>query len=550
MVYADDGRVLLVNRAWTTTTGYAAEELTTLPEWTRRAYGARAAMMNTVIGALFALTESVDNGEREITTASGEKRIWHFITAPLGRDERRPADAGDERDRRHRAAPPRCRRRRQRSADAPGDGRRRVRRLGVGPAERRDDLERQDARAARHRPGRAGQLRAVPAPHPPRRPRAARARDHRGVDQRRPRQRVPHRPARRRGALAVVARPGRSAAPTAASACSASSATSPSRRTWSPRCRTPTAGRTSSSPRSRTSCATRSRRCATRSAILQRSRADATTFDKAAGVMERQLGQLVRLIDDLLDVSRLSLDKLTLRVEVTDLAAIVEHAVEACRPAAERAGHVLEVSVPEEPVRLYGDRARLAQVFANLLGNACKFTPDGGRIVVVGAARGRVGRGLGQGRRHRHRRRRDRPRVRDVRPGRPLARALARRSRHRPDAGAAAGRDARRQRRRDAATGSAAAASSSSRCRSPASCATSPRPPSRADGRPRRKPRRRRRACRSWSSTTTATAPTAWRCCSRSPATRRTSRATARRRWRAPRRCGPRRSCSTSACPA
>ena len=87
MVYAEDGRVLLVNRAWTTITGYGADELTTLPEWTRRAYGARAAMMNTVIGALFALTESIDNGEREITTAAGEKRIWHFITAPLGRDE-------------------------------------------------------------------------------------------------------------------------------------------------------------------------------------------------------------------------------------------------------------------------------------------------------------------------------------------------------------------------------------------------------------------------------------------------------------------------------
>jgi len=105
-------------------------------------------------------------------------------------------------------------------------------------------------------------------------------------------------------------------------------------------------------------------------------------------MMTRQVSHMARLIDDLLDVSRLSLDKLTLRVEVTDLAAIVEHAVEACRPTAERAGHVLEVSIPDEPVRLHGDRARLAQVFANLIGNACKFTPDGGRIVVAARREG------------------------------------------------------------------------------------------------------------------------------------------------------------------
>jgi signal transduction histidine kinase len=117
-------------------------------------------------------------------------------------------------------------------------------------------------------------------------------------------------------------------------------------------------------------------------AILQRSADDPATFEKASGVMERQLSQLVRLIDDLLDVSRISLDKLTLRVELADLGAVIEHAVEANRPAAERAGHVIEVHLPERPVKLPADRARLSQVFSNLIGNACKFTPDGGRIVV------------------------------------------------------------------------------------------------------------------------------------------------------------------------
>jgi PAS domain S-box-containing protein len=122
-------------------------------------------------------------------------------------------------------------------------------------------------------------------------------------------------------------------------------------------------------------------------AIVQRSRDDAELFERASAVMERQLGHLVRLIDDLLDVSRISLDKLTLRLEPTDLAAVIAHAVEACRPAAERAGHVVEVHVPEIVVRLHADRARLSQVFSNLIGNACKFTPDGGRVAVEAKVR-------------------------------------------------------------------------------------------------------------------------------------------------------------------
>jgi PAS domain-containing protein len=68
--------------------GFNAAELTTIPAWTKHAYGARAEAMNEVIASLFDLAEAVDNGEREITTASGEKRIWHFVTVPLGRDGR------------------------------------------------------------------------------------------------------------------------------------------------------------------------------------------------------------------------------------------------------------------------------------------------------------------------------------------------------------------------------------------------------------------------------------------------------------------------------
>jgi CheY-like chemotaxis protein/nitrogen-specific signal transduction histidine kinase len=123
-------------------------------------------------------------------------------------------------------------------------------------------------------------------------------------------------------------------------------------------------------------------------AILQRSAGDAELLDKAGGVMERQLGHLVRLIDDLLDVGRISLDKLALRLEPTDLAAVIEHAVEGCRSAAERAGHAIELRLPEFAVKLQADRARLSQVFSNLIGNACKFTPDGGHIRVEARVEG------------------------------------------------------------------------------------------------------------------------------------------------------------------
>jgi len=387
MVYAEDGRVLLVNRAWTAITGYTADELTTLPEWTRRAYGTRAAMMNTVIGALFALTESVDNGEREITTASGEKRIWHFITAPIGRDDlglrMLVTNAIDVTESRRLDAVVVASEARMRlameAAEYGGwewdrqsdemiwsDKTREL--LGIGPDEpvsfeqfqlhiHPDDRERRErAITAAWTSGvHANEYRIV-RPDGEVRWLSSRGRVVRGPDG----------SERMLGVIGDITEERK----LVAALQDADRRKDEFLATLAHELRNPLAPLRNSL------------------AILQRSRSDATTFDKAGAVMERQLGQLVRLIDDLLDVSRLSLDKLTLRVEVTDLAAIVEHAVEACRPAAERAGHVLEVSVPEHPVRLYGDRVRLAQVFANLIGNACKFTPDGGRIVVAARQEG------------------------------------------------------------------------------------------------------------------------------------------------------------------
>ena len=96
--------------------------------------------------------------------------------------------------------------------------------------------------------------------------------------------------------------------------------------------------------------------------------------------MDRQLVQLVRLIDDLLDVSRVSQGKITLRKETIAAADIVNAAVEVSRPAIDAAGHTLAIDIPSDPLWLDADFTRLSQVVGNLLNNAAKYTPDGGRI--------------------------------------------------------------------------------------------------------------------------------------------------------------------------
>jgi signal transduction histidine kinase len=100
-------------------------------------------------------------------------------------------------------------------------------------------------------------------------------------------------------------------------------------------------------------------------------------------MIHRQVGQVVRLVDDLLDVSRISQGKIELRREPVELASVVHHAVEAARLLCATMGHELTVTLPPQPVYLKGDAARLAQVVGNLLNNACKFTEKGGRIRLI-----------------------------------------------------------------------------------------------------------------------------------------------------------------------
>ena len=102
-----------------------------------------------------------------------------------------------------------------------------------------------------------------------------------------------------------------------------------------------------------------------------------------SAMMERQVGQMVRLVDDLLDVSRISRGKIPLRRVRIELASTIFAAEETIRPMCEQLNHVLTVSMPTEPIFLYADPTRLAQIVGNLLNNACKFTDPGGTIQLV-----------------------------------------------------------------------------------------------------------------------------------------------------------------------
>ena len=114
--------------------------------------------------------------------------------------------------------------------------------------------------------------------------------------------------------------------------------------------------------------------------LLKVCKGDPSVTDETLGMMERQTLQMVRLIDDLLDVSRITQGKLQLRKTRVDLAEVIQSSVEAVRATAEEAGHRLEVELPAQPLKFDADRNRLAQIISNLLNNAVKYTHSGGLI--------------------------------------------------------------------------------------------------------------------------------------------------------------------------
>jgi signal transduction histidine kinase/CheY-like chemotaxis protein len=122
--------------------------------------------------------------------------------------------------------------------------------------------------------------------------------------------------------------------------------------------------------------------------VLRMSAVTDPTARDALAMLERQIRVLVRLVDDLLDVARITRGKVVLRKEPVELARIVGNAVETSRPLMEMHRHRLTVTLPTAPVRLDADAMRLSQVFANLLNNAAKYTDAGGEITVAARVEG------------------------------------------------------------------------------------------------------------------------------------------------------------------
>lgn len=122
--------------------------------------------------------------------------------------------------------------------------------------------------------------------------------------------------------------------------------------------------------------------------LLRHKRADGRATDRQLDIMSRQLRQLTRLVEDLLDVSRVSHGRVELRRAPVLLAEVLGDAIEASRPLLEARGHSITLELPAEPLQLNADNVRLTQVFSNLVHNAAKYTDAAGRIAVSAERRG------------------------------------------------------------------------------------------------------------------------------------------------------------------
>jgi signal transduction histidine kinase len=116
--------------------------------------------------------------------------------------------------------------------------------------------------------------------------------------------------------------------------------------------------------------------------LLRLGNLDSGRSSNVLDVMERQITHLVRLVDDLLEVSRVTRGLIDVRFGALDLVSVVQAAIDSCQPLIRAAGHHLDVTLPSSPVPVSGDAVRLTQVFTNLLTNACKYCDSGGRIHV------------------------------------------------------------------------------------------------------------------------------------------------------------------------
>lgn len=121
--------------------------------------------------------------------------------------------------------------------------------------------------------------------------------------------------------------------------------------------------------------------------LLRHTGADSHTHARAIEIIERQTSHMAHLLDDLLDVARITTNKLVLRKEPVQLSDMLRYAIEVAQPMIDARGHRLTLDLPAHPVRFHGDPVRITQIFANLLANAAKYTPEGGSIQVRATVR-------------------------------------------------------------------------------------------------------------------------------------------------------------------
>lgn len=122
--------------------------------------------------------------------------------------------------------------------------------------------------------------------------------------------------------------------------------------------------------------------------VVKYASGDGKILKQAHETIERQLGQMVRLVDDLLDLNRITHDRLELRRSEVELATVLQQAVEVARPLIDVARQQLTIEIPDKPIYLNADGARLAQVFGNLLNNSCKYTRENGAIFLTAKQEG------------------------------------------------------------------------------------------------------------------------------------------------------------------
>jgi len=122
--------------------------------------------------------------------------------------------------------------------------------------------------------------------------------------------------------------------------------------------------------------------------LMRRTKADPAAVARVQDIMDRQLDHLVHLVDDLLDIARITRGQVELKPARVDLAEVLDAAVETSMPLIEASGHRLELRLPDEALTLHADFTRITQVVSNLLNNAAKYTPRGGAIVLEAARDG------------------------------------------------------------------------------------------------------------------------------------------------------------------